>query len=160
MEEQIKKRPTFLTVLCILSFINGGLNIISNIPTLFMPNFLEPHIEIIKQAQSMNSMSDAPPFAVAMTNTAVEMLERMSQHWTAMILSTILIACMSVMGVWMMWNLKRVGFLFYTTAQILWTVLPFIFCGTNWLIALAVALGGIFTAAFIIMYGTQVKKMS
>jgi|ERR1051326_2748306 hypothetical protein len=159
-EQQIKKRPTFLTVLCILSFINGGLNIIFNIPTLFMPNFMDTYLEIMKQTQSMNDLSSAPPALQNMMSELMVILERMAQHWTAMILSTILLGTMSVIGVWMMWNLRKAGFLFYTTAQVLWTIMPLIFMGVNWLSLLAVLINAIFTAAFIIMYGTQLKKMN
>ncbi|MBI3502575.1 MAG: hypothetical protein HY063_12360 [Bacteroidetes bacterium] len=160
METIPNQRSTFLTVLCILSFINGGLNILFNIPSLLMPNFMETYIEIIKQTQSMNDYSNAPPALSGMMNDIMAMLERMSQHWTVMILSTILLATMSVIGVWMMWNVKKAGFLFYTTAQILWTLMPFVFMGVNWLSILAVGINAIFTAAFIIMYGTQLKKMN
>lgn len=160
MDSAPKQRSTFLTVLCVLSFINGGINILFNIPNLFMPNFMETYLEVMKQVQRTRDYSNAPPFLSSMMNDIMAMLEHMATHWQIMILSTILLAVMSVIGVWMMWNLKKSGFLFYTTAQILWTLMPFIFLGTNMFVVLAVFLGGIFTATFIILYGLQLKKMS
>jgi hypothetical protein len=160
MEVQQKNRTTFLTILCILSFINGGFNILFNIPSFFMPNFMEVYVETIKQQQRMNIYPESPPVLANMMNDLIEMFERMAAHWTIMILSTILLAIMSVIGVWMMWSLKKTGYLFYATAQILWALMPFIFLGVNWFSLLVVFLGGIFTAAFLIMYGTQLKHMS
>ena len=159
MDSTAKPRSTFLTVLCILSFINGGLNILFNIPSLFMPNFMESYMEIIKQTPAMND-SNAPSFVAEMMSSVMTMLERMAAHWTSMILSIILLAVMSVIGVWMMWHLKKAGFLFYTTAQILWTLMPLIFMGVNWISVLAVLMNAIITIAFIIMYGLQLKKMN
>ena len=160
MNSALNSRPTFITVLCILSFINGGVNILFNIPSLLMPNMMESYIDIIKQSQKINENNvQTPPFVTEMMNSVMEMLEHMAAHWTSMILSTILLAVMSVIGVWMMWGMKKSGFLFYCTAQILWTIMPFIFLGTNIFVGLAVVLNGIFTFAFIIMYGLQLKKM-
>jgi len=159
MNIEIKPRSTFLTVLCILSFINGGVNIIFNIPSLLMPNTMESYVDAIKQAQSVND-KNAPPFSAEMMSNVIEILERMATHWSSMILSTILLAVMSVIGVWMMWNFKKAGFLFYATAQVLWTIMPFIFLGTNTLVVLAVLFSGIFTLAFFILYGLQLKKMN
>ena len=104
--------------------------------------------------------SNAPPFVAEMMSSVMTMLERMAAHWTSMILSTILLAVMSVIGVWMMWHLKKAGFLFYTTAQILWTLMPLIFMGVNWISVLAVLMNAIITIAFIIMYGLQLTKMN
>ncbi|MBI4931702.1 MAG: hypothetical protein HY841_13110 [Bacteroidetes bacterium] len=160
MEPATKQRPTFLTVLCILSFINGGLNILFNLPSLLMPNFMESYMETMKQMQGMNDYSNAPPFLSGMMNDMMAMLERMADHWTMMILSTILLAVMSVMGAWMMWHLKKTGLLFYTTAQVLWTMMPFIFLGSNLFVVLAVFINGIFTLAFIILYSLQLKNMT
>lgn len=160
MESTPKQRSTFLTVLCILSFINGGLNILFNVPSLLMPNFMESYLERIKQMQRMNDYSNAPPFLSGMMKDIMAMLERMADHWTIMILSTILLAVMSVIGVWMMWNLKKIGFLFYTTAQILWTLMPLIFLGINLFSVLAVFINAVFTLAFIILYGLQLNDMS
>ena len=159
MDSPVKQRSTFLSVLCILSFINGGLNIVFNIPSLLMPNFMESYLDLMKQMQGVNDYSNAPPAVSGMMNDLMGMLEHMAEHWTVMILSTIMLAVMSVLGTWMMWNLKKLGFLFYTTAQVLWTLMPLIFMGMNWISVLAVLLNGIFTAAFIIMYGLQLKKM-
>lgn len=160
MEPATKQRPTFLTVLCILSFINGGLNILFNLPSLLMPNFMESYMETMKQIQGMNDYSNAPPFLAGMMNDMMAMMDRMADHWTIMILSTILLAVMSVMGAWMMWNLKKTGLLFYTTAQVLWTMMPFIFLGSNIFVVLAVFINGIFTLGFIILYGLQLKHMA
>ena len=125
-----------------------------------MPNMMESYIDIIKQSQKINENNvQAPPFVTEMMNSVMEMLEHMAAHWTSMILSTILLAVMSVIGVWMMWNMKKAGFLFYTTAQTLWTLMPFVFIGVNWISVLAVSMNAIITAAFIIMYGLQLKKM-
>ncbi len=159
MDTSSGQRTTFLTVLCVLSFINGGMNIIFNLPSLLTPNFMESYLDTIKQVQGMHDFN-ATPFTGEMMKQVMAMLERMAAHWTSMILSTILLAVMSVIGVWMMWGMKKAGFLFYCTAQILWTIMPFIFLGTNTLVVLAVLLNSIITLTFIILYGLQLKKMT
>jgi len=158
MDSNSNQRPVFLTVLCVLSFINGGMNIVFNIPSLFMSDFFENYVDFIKQMPEMQN--DAPPFLAEWMNGLTEMLERLAQNFKLIVLSTILLALLSVTGVWLMWNMKKTGFLFYITAQVLWTILPLIFLGGNIITVLSVCVGGIFTIAFIILYGTQLKRMT
>ena len=152
------ERPVFLTVLCVLSFINGGMNIVFNIPSLFLSDFFENYVDFMKQIPAMKN--DAPPILDMWMNNLTAMMERLAQNFTLITLSTILLALLSVTGVWLMWNLKKTGFLFYVTAQVLWTILPLIFLGGNIITVLSVFLGGIFTIAFIILYAIQLKHMA
>jgi len=158
MNSNSNQRPVFLTVICILSFINGGMNIVFNIPSLFLSDFFENYVDFIKQMPAMQT--DAPPILAAWMNDLTEMMERLAQNFTLIVLSTILLALLSVTGVWLMWNLKKTGFLFYVTAQLLWTILPLIFLGGNIITVLSVCVGGIFTIVFIILYATQLKRMA
>lgn len=157
-ERTPSERPVFLTVLCVLSFINGGINILFNVPSLFLSGFVENYVDFTKQVPAVPK--DAPPFLAVWMNDLSGMPERLEQNFTQIILSTILLAILSVTGVWLMWNLKKTGFLFYVTAQTLWTVLPLIFLGSNPIIILSAFAGGIFTIAFVILYATQLKRMA
>ena len=129
-----------------------------NIPSLFMSGFFENYVEFMKQMPAVQS--DAPPFVAAWMNDLTGMMERLVQNFTLIVLSTILLALLSVTGVWLMWNLKKTGFLFYVTAQILWTILPLIFLGGNIITILSIVVNGIFTIGFIILYGIHLKRMA
>lgn len=157
MDSNLNQRPVFLTVLCVLSFINGGMNIVFNIPSLFMSDFFENYVDFMKQMPAMQQ--DAPPIITEWMNDLTGIMERLAQNFRLIVLSTILLALLSVTGVWLMWNLKKTGYLFYVTAQLLWTILPLMFLGGNFIAVLSVCVGGIFTLAFIILYATQLKRM-
>lgn len=121
---------------------------------------MESYINLIKQTQGSIDYTKMPTSFIQMHEESMAMIERMAEHIVTISLSSILLACMNIIGVWLMWRLRKVGFLFYTTGQILLILTPIIFMGINWISIMSAIANGIFSLAFIIMYGLQLKRMS
>jgi hypothetical protein len=135
---EAKKRPTFLTVLCILTFIGSGLGVLSGLIMLI--------------AAGMSDTLSTIPFL----GNAVEAA---SVGGTTYTIISLLLSITSLYGAISMWGLKKMGFYLYLIAQILMLIIPFIFLPT--LVAMAgFIVGIIFTAAFIIMYAVNLKHLS
>jgi hypothetical protein len=72
----------------------------------------------------------------------------------------LLASALSLLGVWMMWNLKRTGYWIYIVAGVAGLFLPFIFIGFSTLGLLSLGFGAFITILFIVLYGLNLKHMS
>jgi len=132
----IKSR--LLSVLCILTFIGSGINLTSGfLVSLFYDEFIAVGSDIARQF-------DIPGIEMILQAKPVF-------FWVSS-----LFYLMSLTGAWMMWNLKKTGFHIYTIAQILLIISPMYFFHLPGPFIFDLILSGI----FIILYGTQIKRMS
>lgn len=103
------KRNSFLTTLCVLTFIWSGLNTFSYFSLYFSWDMLVAMIE----------SGDFP-----MADMVMPMFEHIDKKF--FFISSFLFFC-SFLGALMMWRLKRVGFHLYTAAQLFALLLPIVF---------------------------------
>lgn len=165
-EEQFDapKRPQFLTVLCILSFIGIGLVLAFTLIGMVM-NTPERQAEQIEQLRQIS-----PSMAEQMEDQLLAQQDSVMYKIQNYI--NILFLIGSLLGVIQMWNLKKTGFLIYTVAELI----PYLFMiaggkemmqafgsmGGGGMEALAygtIVLMFIFDAAFVIMYAVNRKYM-
>ncbi|MFI5151590.1 MAG: hypothetical protein ACHQRM_17835 [Bacteroidia bacterium] len=150
------KRPTFLTVLCILSFIGCAIGLFSGIKNYFDAKTMLTTANLTKEVSALPG-ADAKTTEAAV-NSAVQLLGidpvKISNGYLMIaILNVVVLA-----GAVMMWMLKKTGFYIYTVGQVAGLGVMFGYIG-----GLAGGLMGIVTAvfaiAFIIMYGVNLKAM-
>jgi hypothetical protein len=155
MEQQIsnQKRPDFLTVLCILSFVGVGIVAFSSII-----NFL------LNLNSTSNSIFHGSEFDTVVNEPNMMYLFHMKK---ILLIVKLISALICLGGVLLMWNLKKIGYFIYTIAEISPTVVftilfwnitinpfsSFIYWINSFVMAIA-------AVAFIIMYSTQLKHMS
>jgi hypothetical protein len=130
------RRPTLLTVICILSFIGSGLSAIS----LFM--VYASFEEIAPMLQDLGA--DFPGMEVFASATK------------NFFLAGSVLNLFSFIGIHLMWRMKKAGFHFYTGAQVLIILLPMIYIQDYPL----PILDGIITALFIGLYATHYKMFN
>jgi len=143
---ETKKRPTFLTVLCILSFVGIGIGFISALYSLLT---FSATTEIIN---TYGSAMENSPFG-GMVDTLAKWGQTL--YTIQMVANLICLA-----GVLMMWNLKKTGYFVYIVGEIAPAIASFaLMGGYGPLGTLAMVSGLIFPVAFIIMYGLNLKHM-
>jgi hypothetical protein len=135
-----KQRPTFLTVLCILSFIASGIGVIGYVLALL--------------AMSVVTGVAVSADAAAMEEAGVSSSEVTSAMGVAWLWIAVGIAMLvaGLIGVIQMWKLQKKGFYLYSATGVLALVVSFI--GGTFSV-----FGLIITAAFIVMYGMNLKHM-
>lgn len=151
-------RPTFLTVLCILSFIGSGWNTIDNLISLltFTP---EKGVAQLQQITSMASAGMDSSFIQNLMSSSIEVIQTTIAHSTGIYTFLTLFSLISLAGAFMMFNLKRVGFFLYVFAQVgQLFVLP-AYSGWNLAVMIAMILTAIFALLFIILYGANYRKL-
>jgi len=153
------KRPMFLQVLCILTFVSCGLTLLTSLWGIFTAGMQERNL------QRMNRISQQQDMPEIMDKMS-EAMEK-SHDWLVignyLSLGNVLIC---FLGAMLMWRLRKPGFYIYTFGQIL----PWIsfyglytsyqnvpFMGPVMLISSF--LGILISAGFIVMYGLNLKHM-
>jgi hypothetical protein len=143
----IKKRPAFLTVLCILSFVGIGIGFISALYSIFT---FSRSVELMNQYGDMMSSS---PFG--------GMMDSLVKWGQTLYIIQLIANLICLAGVLMMWNLKRMGYFIYVIGEIAPAIASFaLIGGYGPLGTFAMMIGLIFPIAFIIMYGLNLKQMS
>ena len=132
------KRPVLLSILCILTFIGSGMNLISNLFIFFFySSFKTVAPDIIKtfKIPGMDTILSAQPF---------------------FFLVSAAIYGISLGGAYYMWNLQKRGFHLYTVAQILLILALMYFLKLPRPSVADLIISG----SFIILYSTNLKYMS
>ncbi len=136
INNQKKKRPDLLTLLCILTFIGSGLQLISNLFLLLNKEYILENLE-----ESTFNLEDFQPI-----------LEMPSEFFQFNALFFII----AFVGSILMWNLKKIGFHIYSLAQI---ALLFIISVFNPLNSFPLA-EILITSLFILLYYRHLKFMN
>lgn len=134
-QETKPKRPQLLTILCIFTFIGSGMGVLGFFAVLV--NY-ETSMEALKLLYA-----DVPE-ANFLLNAPQDFF-----------LVTFILMAFSVFGAILMWNLRKIGFHFYTSSQLIYLILPFIYFNneTNPMLNI------ILTALFVYLYSRNLKYM-
>lgn len=155
------QRPTFLTVLCIIGFILAAWSLVSNARTGFT-NKPQEDLErtMVEMEEAREEMgSDAPQFAVDMLDGAVLIGEKTVEQATPLGITGIILALLSLFGLWLMWNQRKIGFWLYLTALVLGLASTFYFLGSSMVVIFAVGFMAFVSLILIILFAVNLKHM-
>jgi hypothetical protein len=161
MNTGASQRPTLLTVICILSFIAGVWGLWGCIQSAFT-DAPQREFEEAKVAmdEAMAQVGDqGNEMVTKMMDSAMVMAEKSVEKAVPMGYTNIALSLLSLVGVWLMWNLKKNGFWIYVVAAVGGLVVPMVFLGGGLLTALGVGFMGLISVVFIILYAVNLKHM-
>ena len=152
-----KARTTFVTVLCILSFIGIGLGIISNTFSLVMP---QPDPSELEEAQAQiqdmsDEMGEDSPFGGLMENLFSAGSAAM-EHAKTLALVGLVGEVLCLVGVLRMWNMRKSGFVPYLIGEWGPGIISIVLIGLMGGLALA---GFFIPAVMTLLYGLNLKDM-
>ncbi len=148
------KRPTFLTVLCILSFVGVAFSLIGGIMNYFTYSTLASAGSMFNNmgADGGKEMGDAMN----------AMADVMGLDYGKMAMVALIQALLNIpilIGVLMMWKQKKTGFYVYAAFEIIQPALPLIM-GLGLVGGIMATVGLIFGVVFVVLYGLNLKHMS
>jgi len=167
MEETIsqvvlpKKRPTFITVLCILSLIgSGGFGLLQPLYqyVTFEDSYPEKVAQIEEGLEQMEEAGMDSGFFYDMAANGRLALEKTAENLVPMTATNVLFALLSLMGIFLMFKLKKNGFYLYTVVNLFWLLVPLYFIGIE-MGMMTLLFGGIVTILFIVLYAVNLKHM-
>ncbi|MBE0650819.1 MAG: hypothetical protein IH595_08250 [Bacteroidales bacterium] len=110
--EQNQKRPVLLTLLCILTFIGGGMTLFSNTVIYLM---FDQFKNLFASHPNMEFLGTKMDFAFVFN---LNKLYFLSQG---------IFSGLALAGAFLMWNLKKIGFHLYVLSQLILLIIPEIF---------------------------------
>lgn len=155
--EENKGMPVFLKVLCILTFIGAGLGILMSIYSMFT---VEQSIKSLEQSSKL--MGSSSPFG-----DLSGQIEATRQYGLLSAILSFVGNSICLLGAFMMWKLKRMGYFIYITGHIFPIVGSILYAtasgeGSGFMSSMTyvgVVIQFIFSGAFIIMYGVNLKHL-
>jgi hypothetical protein len=148
--EAAPKRPQFLTVLCILTYIGSALAFISGIYTFFTVDASAAMFE------NMN-MGGADPTGMMGGMQETMRLAVVNKVPNVIIVTVCSLLC--VFGAMQMWKLKKTGYFIYVAGEIIPPIAAFVLGGGGMLGSMGAAVGLIIALIWIILYGVNLKHM-
>jgi hypothetical protein len=157
-----EKRPVFLTILCILSFIGLGMSIMKS---LFMLVFsrLGPSLYSLLQGnfeEALSNVQNTEPNATWLVGQIFDSILKILNALPAMAGLILLLSIVALTGVILMWNLKKAGYFLYSGAKVILIFVPIILTGPNFISMIAGATIFMAAAIFITLYGLNLKAMN
>jgi hypothetical protein len=150
--ERKEERPTFLTVLCVLSFIGNGLGLFQGAMGLLMVGIWSQMFKALNRN------------GAKMGQAQVE-VQNVFNSITWFSLMFIVASVLCLVGAILMWKLKKSGFILYVLGQclpVLGTLFLFGFMFSGPAVGFGVMISifsAIFPIAFVIMYGLNLKHL-
>ncbi len=145
------KRPVFLTVLCILSFIAAGFAILGYITAITLMGAATAVVSAADDA--FEGMSEGAGGAYSEMSEAITSSAGPSIGLTwAYIIIGFVCVLVSLFGVLKMWKLQKVGFYMYAGASVVSMIMTIVYSGFG-------IVGALITVGFIVMYGLNLKHM-
>ena len=148
------KRPTFITVLAILSWVYVAFGVLSALVNSFSSE--EKKIEQIDQAIAVYEDTDEMP----LRDEFIELAEASKENLRITNLGNLIFLLIEGIAVFMMFNLKRNGFWLYTLAQIgMVSLMIMVMPWPNLISTLTVCFTLFLVLLFEILYAVNLKHM-
>ena len=155
-----KSRPTFLTVVCIISYVLLGLSILNGLTGAIFGRLTSTFEPVLKKIIERDvHLGDVPEGVRSLVEDSFDVTYRAMEHATTMSLLNLLLSVIALFGVIMMWQLKKTGFYLYTGSKIFILLIPLIFLGFNFITFIAITSTGIFALVFITLFAVNLKHM-
>ncbi len=156
-----QQRPTFLLVLCILTFIGSGWSVLSNLFSVFTAGLMNGNIQIEQYSSMINEIqgSGISAFWQNFFHSSIEVLKVMAIHAREIAIMQLVLNIVSLVGAILMFQLRRFGFYLYTPAQVLLLFIYPYFAGFSGLVVLIMCWLAFFSLLFIILYALNLKYM-
>ena len=152
--EAPRKRPAFITVLAILSWVYVAIGVLSALVNSLSSE--EAQIEKIDEAIAIYDDMDDVPFL----DDSVAVLEASRDNLRVTNLGNLIFLLIEGIAVFMMFNLKRNGFWLYTIAQIgLVSLMIMVMPWPNLISTLTVCVTLFLVILFEILYAVNLKHM-
>ena len=141
------KRPGFLTVLCILTFIGAGLGIIGGIWNL---------VTLPSQIAALESMSALVAGFGAMGDEMANQIKALTEYGMISAGLGLVGSALCLFGAIKMWGQAKSGFFIYVVGQVLALVGIFLIMGTSFM---AGPVAMVFPIIFIVLYALNLKHL-
>ncbi len=154
------ERPTFLTVLCIITFVISGLFFLSGVygaMTYQKEAQIEANEIALEQMIEIAATDETGAVDGVINSMEVFNTENIENASTIMTIN-IIASLLSLLGAFFMYSLKKIGFHTYIVSKLV-SAIPLLLYTLSMPVVLGYGVFLLFTLAFIIMYSRNLKHM-
>ncbi len=158
------QRSTFLTVLCVLTFLASSYSIVTNIS-----NYLNADVSSTFVKQSLDDTQSKLEESLKDDEKAAGITDRLMSDASKMsspesikksALLTILASALTLGGAILMFMLRKPGFWLYVAGTLVSIIAPLVISGTGNMLSIGMTiLFGFFGILFIILYALNLKQL-
>lgn len=151
-----KERPTFITVLCILSWIYVAITVLSSLNgSLTSQEEVEAQLEV-----SRAQIEESPMASNEMMQEIMDFSEDSLENAKTMNLMTLVLMLVEGLAVFMMFKLNKMGFWIYLATNLILIIgTAYMIPWPNIMSTMTIGFTGLITAVFLILYGVNLKHM-
>ncbi|MES2616635.1 MAG: hypothetical protein V4613_02085 [Bacteroidota bacterium] len=164
MTNSTPKRPTFLTVLCILTFIGSAWGIVGGFTSIMTAKTYGKVMDAAKQDMGTVTDSLSTVTSSASAEAATEMINTMVGSINEDTIrnngiASIIASIFTLVGALLMWKLRKMGFWVYVLGVLISIVAPVMIYSGNLLGAISAIGMGFIGILFIILYAVNRKHL-
>jgi hypothetical protein len=165
-ENEPVSRPSFLTWLCILTFIGSGWAIVSSVYTYVAA---EKYANIFTQEKPFGRDSTFVDSTGSVHNERKVFSEKIKASFSKILdkdnmrklaIGNLIAAMFTLTGAIFMWHLKRTGFYIYILGVVIALIIPFFLFGNDMIAVGATSFNNFFGLVFIALYALNLKSMN
>lgn len=160
--QEQEERPSFLKVLCILSWISTGIALISGLFNLVTGPFSEEKM-LEQRVDMMKSIDELKTLEMNGMAELFEKIQRMTESMNAQFYYvqtvSLIVVTIGVFGVFKMWNRSKLGFHLYIIYSLLSVLTVYLFVAPVDVPSIVVIFNLIISGIFILMYSRNLKWM-
>lgn len=162
MPQQDEKRPVFLLVLCILTFINTGFSFIAGLIVLLTgptssERMLDTKVQMASQADQMKSLGMEG--LATMFDKLYKITEATNKHHYLVNFSNIAIMLIGAFGAYLMLTGKRLGFHVYIIYSLIASSQLYFFVSAEYIPTILIVFNLLFSGLWIFLYSRNLKWM-
>ncbi len=163
MEVKKPTRPTFLTVLCILTFVVSGYFFVQSLIGVFINNSMDTATfnEVTEQLyESMDEMEgEQREFMQRIIDGMQVTVNAVIENAVTLGIIEMLASLLGIFGAILMFRLNKKGYYLYILAKIIGVIAPLAIIGVNILTLSLYGFTALIGILFIVLYGVNVKYM-
>lgn len=146
----MNNRPLFITVLCVLAWVNFASQFILGLVFLFSMNSVDVSMEILR-----NYNVD-----IALYRDLSIYVENIKEYGFVIYFTYIICGVLASLGVYYMWYLKRIGFFIFSFFATIPPVLSlYVHSDSAELVILIITVNAVMISAFIILFAIQLGSL-
>jgi hypothetical protein len=145
------KRPQFITVLCVLTFIGSALAFIGAIWGYF---------SIKASAAVLETMGSAQGDTYGMMSGMQETMIKAVENAVPNLIIGLLCSILCLYGALQMWKLKKMGFFIYSIGEVTPAIAGFFLGGGGLIGGAGAVVGLLFAIVWVVLYAVNLKHMN
>jgi len=160
---QEEKRPTFLLVLCILTFVNTGLTILGGISGMIKgsPSTAEIKQSKVQMAKSLEQLEQLKmDYWIDVIKRLQLMTEAMYANFIAYNLVAVIVAMIGVAGAALMFKGKKLGFHVYIGYSFIYILQGYLFVSAAVIPSIIVIFNLLIAGLFVFLYSKNMKWLT